>query len=230
MKFVIFDIDGTLTNTKRVDDKCFIKAFEQTFGLDIQNQKWEDIRHVTDWGITEEIIQNRWNRNPTKEEYAALVANHIGNLTAEKRQDKSQFAEVSGAQAFFDNLRNMEGIKLGIATGAWEKSAQLKLETAGIKLNGICFSNSDYHKSREAITKDVIDQLTKKNNGNPERIVYFGDGEWDYKTCKNLGIDFFGIDHENDSKLRKLGAKTVFQDYTDAEQIMNVLKSAGRNG
>ena len=52
---------------------------------------------------------------------------------------------------------------LGIATGSWEESAKLKLEAIGIELGGICFSNSDYHKSREAITKYVIGQLTRKN-------------------------------------------------------------------
>lgn len=38
MKFMIFDIDGTLSNTKKVDGKCFMSAFEKTFGLQIWNQ------------------------------------------------------------------------------------------------------------------------------------------------------------------------------------------------
>ena len=66
MKFVIFDIDGTLTDTKKVEDKCFMKAFKQAFGIDITSQKWEDLQHVTDWGITEEIIQREWNRTLQK--------------------------------------------------------------------------------------------------------------------------------------------------------------------
>ena len=85
-------------------------------------------------------------------------------------------------------------------------------------------SNSDHHKSREAITKDVIEQLTRRNKETPEQIIYFGDGEWDYKTCKNLGIEFIGIDIENDGKLSELGAKNVFRDYTNSELIMNELK------
>jgi len=56
MKYIIFDIDGTLTNTKKVDDECFINAFEQTFDINIEQVNWEDIANVTDWGITEEII------------------------------------------------------------------------------------------------------------------------------------------------------------------------------
>jgi len=66
MKLIIFDIDGTLTNTKEVDDKCFINAFEKTFQLNIKDQIWADLKNVTDWGITEEIIYQRLKRKPTE--------------------------------------------------------------------------------------------------------------------------------------------------------------------
>ena len=223
MKFVIFDIDGTLTDTKKVEDKCFMKAFKQTFGIDIASQKWEDLQHVTDWGITEEIIQREWNRTLQKNEYERMISNFIELLKTELILDASQFKEVLGARAFFYTLKKLDDFKLGIATGSWESSAKLKLEAIGLALEGICFSNSTYHKSRESITKDVIEQLTRKNNISPEQIVYFGDGEWDYKTCQNLGITFIGIDIENDGKLSKLGANTVFQDYSHCKDIMTAL-------
>lgn len=224
MKFVIFDIDGTLANTKKVEDKCFIKAFEQTFGIDIWSQQWENLKNVTDWGITEEIIQQKWNRKPRKDEYELMISNFIANLNTEREKDRSQFSEVSGAKDFFYELKKTQEFKLGIATGAWEKSAQLKLETIGIGLDEICFSNSNYHQSREAITTDVIEQLSKKYKQEPTQIIYFGDGEWDYKTCQNLGIEFIGIDIDNDGKLTALGAKTVFPNFLEKEQIMNKLK------
>ena len=69
----------------------------------------------------------------------------------------------------------------------------------------------------------MIEQLTRKINISPEQIVYFGDGEWDYKTCQNLGITFIGIDIENDGKLSKLGANTVFRDYSHCKDIMTAL-------
>ena len=226
MQFVIFDIDGTLTNTKKVDDKSFIKAFKKTFKIDISNQKWGNLKNVTDWGITEEIIQREWNRKPRKEEYEFMISNFINNLKEERIKNKQQFIEILGSRDFFYELKELNAFKLGIATGAWEKSAKLKLETIGIGLEEICFSNSDYHKSRESITKDVIEQLKRKNKETPERIIYFGDGEWDFKTCQNLGIEFIGINNEKDNKLKELGAKTVFTNYLNKEQIMKILKRA----
>ena len=223
MKFVIFDIDGTLANTKKVEDKCFMRAFEQAFNIDIWNQQWGALKNVTDWGITEEIVERELNRKPRPEEYDRMISTFVANLKRERNSDISQFSEVKGAKAFFNKLRKKENYHLGIATGSWERSAKIKLDTIGIDINGICFSNSDYHKSRGAITQDVINQLKKKAGQIPDKIVYLGDGEWDLKTCKKIGIEFIGIDIENDGKLRSLGAKMVFKDYTNSDEIMSQL-------
>ena len=227
MKFVIFDIDGTLANTKTVDDQCFIKSFMDTFEIDITNEKWEELQNVTDWGLTEEILIREVKRNPTNDDYRLMKTNMLSNLANEKIRDQSQFNEVLGARNFFYELKEMKEFELGIATGAWEQSAKFKLDSIGIELNSICFSNSDHHKRREDITKDVIHQLKNRTNTSPDQIIYFGDGVWDYKTCKNLGIDFIGIDVEHNGKLEKLGASVVFQDYSDKHLIMNELRKGG---
>jgi len=223
MKLVIFDIDGTLTDTKAVDDKCFISAFQTTFGLDIRDQIWADLKNVTDWGITEEIIQQRLNRAPTTVEYAEMHKNHTANLALEKQKDNRQFSPVIGANQFLNVLLKQSNIRVGIATGAWEKSALLKLESIEINPLDYPFSNSDYHKSRENITLDTIAKAKEKYNYEFEDIVYFGDGAWDYKTCKNLGIPFIGIDIKKDEKLKTMGAKNVFSNFEDVPAIFEVL-------
>jgi len=218
MKFIIFDIDGTLADTKKVEDQCFMQAFENTFHLDITNQKWEDFKNVTDWGITEDIIFKEFNRKPTEAEYEAMISNFTNLLKIEKERDNSQYSEISGAKSFFDTLVNNNEFKLGIATGSWEASAKIKLEAIDISLEGICFSNSDHHKTREAITNDVIRQMKGKTTETPEDIIYFGDGAWDFITCRNIGIRFIGIDNESNGKLKALGAKTVFRDFRNHEK------------
>jgi HAD superfamily hydrolase (TIGR01549 family) len=220
MKYIIFDIDGTLANTKKVDDKCFIEAFQQTFAINIQHQKWENLKHVTDWGITEEIIQREKGRVPHEAEYAAFTANLVKRLQQEKERDNKQFSEVKGAKDFFQDLLAFENYAVGIATGAFEQSAKIKLDAIGIDPTLVSFSNSDHHKSREAITQDVIQQLHRRTQKEPEQIIYFGDGEWDFKTCLNLGIRFIGIDVDGDGKLERLGAKWVFRDYRERDMIL----------
>ncbi len=220
MKLVIFDIDGTLANTKQIDDACFIKAFDTTFQIDIRQQKWEDLTNLTDWSITEEIIQQQLKRNPTEAEYGLMETNMIHNLQTAKRENPAHFQEIPGAKSFFDYLQTLPNITLGIATGAWEKSALIKLNAIDISPINLPFSNSSHFKTREGITNHTIQQATAKYDGDFEEIIYFGDGVWDFKTCRNLGIRFIGIDVLRDGKLRDIGAKTVFRDYRDKDKIL----------
>ncbi|NER85007.1 MAG: hypothetical protein F6K42_36970 [Leptolyngbya sp. SIO1D8] len=71
----IFDIDGTLKDTTFIDDKCFIEAFDSIFGIDINNQNWSELKHVTDWGITEEIVFKKWAGNQLIMNYRLLKPN-----------------------------------------------------------------------------------------------------------------------------------------------------------
>jgi len=205
MKLIIFDIDGTLADTKQVDDACFISAFDTTFQLDIRQQKWEDITNLTDWGITEEIIQRELKRNPTEAEYGLMEATHISNLQEAKTKNPTHFQEITGAQSFFDHLQSLPNIRLGIATGAWEKSALIKLSAIGIDPTNLPFSNSSHFKTREGITNHAIQQAKAQYDGNFEEIIYFGDGVWDYKTCRNLGIRFIGNFSNKDKILAIIG-------------------------
>lgn len=223
MNFIIFDIDGTLTNTMPVEDKCFFKAFELTFGLDITDQDWADYRNVTDWGITEEIMQKNFNRLPGDMEYNALKDTFLTLLKAEKSKDDTQFSEVPGAREFLGRLDTRPGYALGFATGSWSQSARIKLDTIGIDANQYAFSNSDHYKSREDITLHTIEQLKQRTGNSPDQIVYFGDGIWDFKTCQNLGIGFIGIDANGNNKLKSLGAEVVFNNYLDQEAVLNAI-------
>ncbi len=220
MKYIIFDIDGTLSDTKKVDDQCFIEAFEKTFGVNIQNQNWAELKNVTDWGITEEIIQREFNRIPTRGEYDAMLSNLLALFQIEKERASDRFKEIPGAKQFFRKVNTLPNYQIGIATGAWQDSAKLKLEAIEIDPSNLPFSNSSHYKSREEITLHTIEQLNQRSNLKAEEIIYFGDGAWDFKTCQKLGIRFIGIDVNRDDKLKDLGAKTIFSNYLDPESIL----------
>lgn len=116
--------------------------------------------------------------------------------------------------------------QVGIGTGGWEESANLKLNAIGINPYETSYSNSSHFKSRELITKDVIKQLKNKSENRPTEIIYFGDGVWDYLTCQKLGIRFIGIDSKRNRKLEKLGAAEVYADFNSSDIIMNSLMNS----
>lgn len=219
MNAIIFDIDGTLTNTTRVDDKCFVKAFETVFGIDISNQNWSELTNVTDWGITEEIILKNWNRIPTEIEYTHMISEFVAQLQFELNANKKQFQEIDGALNFISFLRKKPDITIGIATGGWEKSANLKLKSIGIDAAEFVISNSNHFKTREDILSKTIRDLKENWKNKIDRIIYFGDGTWDFLTCEKLNIEFIGIDNAKNNKLKEIGAETIFSDFEQYELI-----------
>ena len=223
MKLIVFDIDGTLSNTKPVDDLCFIKAFKSVFNIDLAEVDWASLQNVTDWGITEEIIEQSWNRRPSTEEFEKMKKQFLNNLEEERISNPNSFNEVPGANAFFNHLKNHPNYTVGLATGAWKASALIKLSTIGINTTGIPFSNSDFHKTRAAICLHTIEQAKVKYGKPFKEIIYFGDGEWDYLTCKKLNIRFIGIDVDGNGILKKLGAEAVFENYLKVNEIIHQL-------
>ncbi len=225
MTFLIFDIDGTLTNTMAVEDKCFFRAFELTFGLDITDEDWADFQNVTDWGITEEIMERNFNRKPSPIEYNSLIDTFTTLLKAEMSKNKEQFSEVPGASDFLARLNVHPELALGFATGSWSHSARMKLENVGINPDQYAFANSDHHRTREGITQYAIRQLLQQTGQSPQQIIYFGDGVWDFKTCQSLGISFIGIDVHGNGKLKALGAEVVFRDFLNQSLILDAINS-----
>ena len=223
MKYVIFDIDGTLTDTTEVDDHCYLKAFKSTFNLDISGYDWESITHVTDWGISEEIFLNEHKRLPTSSELERLQDKFIQLLNEERVKDRSRFKEIEGAVDFLLKLKGRDDCRIGIATGGWERSALLKLKAIGVSGNDIPFSNSNYFKTRESILHHVIQQLIEKHRSEEYTVCYFGDGVWDYHTCLKMGVQFIGIDSNGDGKLSSLGAELVFRNFNESDNIISSL-------
>jgi len=225
LKYLIFDIDGTLTDTTKVDDECYINSFESLFGVSIQNVSCSDLNNVTDWGITEELVQLKLKRNIENHELLQLRTSFVKSLANALKNDDSRFQEIPGAINFFKKLFDYQNFALGIATGGWEESANLKLNHLGIDPYKFCYSNSNHFKTREAITLSVIDQLKNETLKPAKEIIYFGDGEWDFVTCQKLGIRFIGVDNKMNNKLSKLGAKEIYYNFSDVDTILRSIIS-----
>ena len=219
MTALIFDIDGTLTDTVEVDNKCFIQAFMNVFEIDIFQHNWSELKNVTDWGITEEIIFKNWNRKPITTELENLKLNFVQLLKNELEEDRLQFQEIKGAGDFIVKCDKLTDTIIGFATGGWQESAIHKLNAIGIEPTQFPFSSSSNFKEREAILSDTINQIIESAEKPIERIVYFGDGVWDFLTCEKLRIEFIGIDTHENGKLKKNGVKTVFKDFEQPELI-----------
>lgn len=228
MKLVIFDIDGTLTNTNDVDDACFVKALAESHGINGINKDWAVYPHTTDSGITQFIFQERFGRDPEEKELSKLKSYFVDLLNVEYRSDAANFTEIAGASIALERLRQDANWAVAIATGSWRGAALLKLRAAGIEVGGIAAAYAEDGLSREEILRAAASKaLEQYRQSEFEKIVSVGDGLWDVRVAGRLGLAFLGIGNgESEAKLRQAGARQTIKDFTDYELFVKRLDEA----
>ncbi|WP_303316115.1 HAD hydrolase-like protein [Flavivirga abyssicola] len=223
MKLIIFDIDGTILDSVNADDWCFIQTFKDLFQIDLEHVNWNDFKNVTDQGITEEIFERWLKRMPEKQE-VETIKKHYKNLLKEKA---NEFKEIDNALSFIELLADSDDFEIGFATGGWQETARLKCSSVGFNLNNFIFKSSSHHYNRAKIIELVIKEAMDKNKHvQYESILYFGDGLWDLKATKELGIDFIGVDFNENNKLRNAGVKKVIKNYVEPDKVMNLIQES----
>ena len=226
MHLVIFDIDGTLTQTTNVDDQCFVQAFVDELGLKGINSDWSRYPAVCDSGITQNIFRQYLGREPHFAEVTRLQRRFVVLLEEAYRQEPGRFVGTPGAAQTIRALRHDADYGVAIATGGWQLSALLKLEKAQIDIAGLPAAFADHGVTREAIlAAAMVMARTKYRQPQFTQVTYIGDGIWDVQSAKQLGIGFIGVAHgEKETALRAAGATAIIQDFTDYDRFREVLE------
>jgi phosphoglycolate phosphatase-like HAD superfamily hydrolase len=232
MKLAIFDVDGTLTNTSRVDNECFARAYADALAVTEIDTTWQSCPHVTDSGVAQHIFQQRFKREPDEAEINRL-RNCFMNLLSEQLQlDQTLFAEISGAAETLRRLRQRDDWAIAIATGCWQVSANFKLTAAGIEFDQLPAGYAEDGPAREQIVQAAIERA-RAHYHQPEfeRVVSIGDGLWDVRTARNLKLGFLGVaDGERAEKLQAHGAQHIIRHFGDYDYFFSQLAAAAVPG
>ena len=118
MHLVMFDIDGTLTETMKVDEACFVRSFKDVFGFADIDTDWSHYPRTTDSGIFHDLFTARIGRSPTAQEVSQFRQHFIQLLAAASSQ--SPFAPVAGADRLLSRLAQAAriGCRLLLEVGA----------------------------------------------------------------------------------------------------------------
>ncbi len=218
---LLFDIDGTLTDSTNVDDDCFCKTFNEIYGIDLSNEDWATFTHVTDTGLSKEIIKKYRNENLSNDDLHVIQKVFFYHLKEALDADSSCVREIPGAIGFVDKLR-MSNVPVAIATGGWRQSADMKLQHASIPYEPFTLaSSSDDHK-RRTIMNIAIARAQFEYQQQFKHIIYFGDGIWDAMTCASMDIPMIGIGKSHESKFESY--KIIvdsFEDFQCPDEIIS---------
>src|SRR5258708_15089015 len=130
MHLVMSDIDGTLTETMKIDEECFVRSFKDVSGFADIDTDWSHYPRTTDSGIFHDVFTARIGRSPTAQEVSRFRQHFIQLLAAASSQ--SPFAPVAGADRLLSRLAQGGSHRLSLATGGWRDSARLKMASAGM--------------------------------------------------------------------------------------------------
>ena len=193
MDLVMFDVDGTLTQTNRVDCECFVQAVEDVLGIKNIDTDWSSYKNVTDLGCLEEIIRKHKRRPGTKDELLRVKMMHIRLLKEWAESDPALFLPIPGAQDVINGIIEKSNAVAALATGGWLESIRIKLGTAGISIDGLTIASCNDAISRDEIMK-IAETRAKDISGVPFRTrTYVGDAVWDVQASKRLSYFFIGI-------------------------------------
>ena len=219
MRLVIFDIDGTLTQTMKADEECFVRSLSEVCGFSDVDTNWSRYKHATDSGVFHEIYECYAGRSPSLNEILRFRQHFISLLVS----SEAALEAVAGAPRLLSRLADSAEHRIALATGAWRDSARLKMTSAGLCYDDYPAASSDDALDRESIIRMSMQRATEKY-GRMGSTVYVGDGVWDARACRSVGIPFIGIaTDDRAAHLSAEGAVCVFPDFSDTDLFLNRL-------
>ncbi|MBN1532991.1 MAG: HAD family hydrolase [Spirochaetes bacterium] len=219
---VVFDVDGTLIDSVRVDTVCYLQTAGEVFGITGIDTDWSNYTTATDSGIFRELFQRHCGRGPEREDMDRYVSTFRAKLEEHYAAEGNRCVEIPGARAVLERLRAGGEWGVGIATGGWRETAELKLSLAGFDPTDIPFASSWDAVLREDIVSNCVGKAAERYG--VERfpvIVSVGDGIWDYRVARTLEMGFIGI---GDPGVFGDDRVPVIGDFGDPERFLGLLE------
>jgi phosphoglycolate phosphatase-like HAD superfamily hydrolase len=177
---------------------------------------------TTDSGILRNVYASRTGRPLTAQDESRFRRHFIQLLTA--ASSRCPFPSVAGAAQLLSRLSGNSAHRVSLATGSWRDSARLKMTSAGMCFDSHPAASADDALERESIIRLSAQRAAERYGEVLASIVYVGDGVWDARACRALGIPFIGIaSGERAARLTSEGAVRVFQDLSESDLFLENL-------
>lgn len=222
MVLLVFDLDGTLTDTMGDDGRLFADALREAGGVTDPIPPWDSFPEVTDPAIVR-VLTGRGMGSRSRD-MAMLEVRTTFCLSWKEGLDTGALSvnAIAGAREILAAAEARPGFATAVATGGWGPTARMKLAAAGFPVDELVLATADEAEERAAIIRSAA-ILKASERGIPgfSAIVVIGDGVWDAKAARDVGAGFIGVAAEPDKalRLRSEGADAVISSFDPADRF-----------
>lgn len=216
---IIFDVDGTLVGGEAHDWACFNLAIEEVTGFAPTDEFFASLPEMTEQAIAEAAVLSA-NRKPEMGLEGRICIEYLARLRKVHSQDPGAFPARDAISALLSHLDSLPGVGIAIATGGWRETSSFKLAAGGIDVSRYPIATSSDAPKRS----EIIRLAAKRAGRSLSEAIYVGDGIWDLKVCRQLGIPFIGTGAKLEL-LRKAGAQHLLE-LMEALQFMSMARLA----
>lgn len=224
MKFVLFDIDGTLIDSGGAGTRSLNLAFEEMF--DVKDAfKTVSMAGKTDIQIAREgfRLHSVDHENGVIPEFCSLYIKHLAS-----RIKVSRGHIKPGIREIVSVLHADRSIVLGLLTGNIEEGAIIKLKNFGLNEYFAVGAFGSDHEDRNMLLPVAVDKLKKSSSYfiSYRDCVIIGDTPLDVRCAKPYGAFSMAVatGPYSYNELSEAGADLVFDDLTDTAGIVSILK------
>ncbi len=227
MKFILFDIDGTLLDSGGAGMRSLNRAFEEMFSI---RSAFDTISVAgkTDLQIIKEGLTMHGIQSPNGIIYE-FFETYIRHLKTQVHTGKGRIKK--GIPEILDILKSRGDCVLGLLTGNIEEGAMIKLKAFHLNSYFIAGAFGSDSEDRNKLLPIAVDKLYKKSSFliPYSDCVVIGDTPRDVSCSKPYGAFALAVatGPYTCRELSEAGADEVLEDLSDTERFMAILR--GRN-
>ena len=188
MKIVLFDLDGTISDTLPMCISTFRKAAEPYLGQELTMEEMEQAFGLDEEGMMKRIVGTHW-QEALQDFYTNYAEMHTLCPTP-----------FDGIRQLIHQLKK-EGILIALVTGKGKITTEISLDYWNMRQDFDFIETGSPYKNRKA---EAIGNILHNSHIAHQDAVYIGDTVSDVLSCREAGIVCLSATWSKGTKLKEL--------------------------
>jgi phosphoglycolate phosphatase-like HAD superfamily hydrolase len=222
---IIFDLDGTLI--KSVVDFPRMKTRMIEFINELPISKPNYIITQTTNEIISDLNKRMTDQGITEGERNRILVEISKILTEVEFENLAKVELLPGVKEFILMCANM-GIKLGILTRASREYLMASLEQTGIKQYfSVILSRDEFTLLKAKPHPYALKFTIKELEVPPEKVIFVGDHEIDFRCAKEGNIRFVGVlsGAYDEDRFKNIGCEFIVKNFHELSELIKELNN-----